>query len=70
MDKHFNLEPPKLRLYQLTETFDAKIAPHVRGAFHDNFPRFLGLGFHRKLVRMRNQQGTDKASKYDGHTVF
>ena len=42
----------------------------IRGAFHDNFPGFLGFGFRRKLVRMKTQQGTDKASEHNGRKVF
>ena len=41
----------------------------VRGSFHDNFPRFSGFVFFRKLARTKNQQGTDKASEHNRHTV-
>ena len=43
---------------------------YIRGSFHDNFPVFSGFGFCRKLVRTKNQQGTEKASKNNGRTVF
>ena len=42
----------------------------VQGAFHDNFPRFLGFGFCRKLVSTKTQQGTYKERKHIGRTVF
>ena len=42
----------------------------IRGAFHDNFPGFSGFGFRRKLASTKTQQGTDKASEHNGHTVF
>ena len=35
LDKEFNVEPPKLRLYQSTKTFAAKIAPHISSALRD-----------------------------------
>ena len=38
---------------------------YLRGAFHDNLPRFSFFIFGRKLVRTKNQQGTDKASKHN-----
>ena len=40
------------------------------GAFHDIFPRFSVFIFCRKLARMKNQQGTDKAREHEGQTVF
>ena len=42
----------------------------IRGAFHDNFPGFLCFGFRRKIARTKTQQGTDKASKHNGRTLF
>ena len=35
MDKQFNLEPPKLRLHQLTKRLDAKIVPHISSLLRD-----------------------------------
>ena len=42
----------------------------VQGAIHDNFTRFWGFIFCRKLVRTKTWQGTDKAIKYNRRTVF
>ena len=44
--------------------------PVFGGAFHDIPPRFSGFGFHRKLIRTKTQQGTDKARKNNGCKVF
>ena len=41
LDKKFNLEPPKLRLYQLTK----KIAPHISYALRD-----LGVIFDKYIL--------------------
>ena len=38
----------------------------LRGAFHDNFPGFLGFIFFRKLAVHKTRQGTDKAIKHNG----
>ena len=35
LGKEFNLEPPKLRLYQLTKNISAEIAPHISSALRD-----------------------------------
>ena len=35
MDKQFNLEPPKLRLYQLIKNIAAEIVPHIYSALID-----------------------------------
>ena len=43
LDKHFNLELPKLRLYQLTKNLSAKIAPHISSSQRD-----LGMIFDKK----------------------
>ena len=45
MDKKFNLEPPKLRLYQLTKKLAAKIAPHVYSDL-----RVLGVIFDTSIL--------------------
>ena len=45
MDKQFNLEPPKLRLYQLTKIIAAKIAPHISSALRD-----LGVIFDKSVL--------------------
>ena len=45
MDKQFNLEPPKLRLYQLTKNLAAKIAPHISSALRD-----LDLIFDKSIL--------------------
>ena len=42
----------------------------IRGAFYDSFPGFLGSGFRKKLPHTKTQQGTDKAIKHNGYTVF
>ena len=44
--------------------------PHIRGALQDNFPGFLGFGFHRKLASAKTQQYTDKLSERNVRTVF
>ena len=43
---------------------------HIQGAFHNNFPGFSGLGFRRKLARIKTQQGKDKASEHNGRAVI
>ena len=44
LDKEFNLEPPKLRLYQLTKNVSANIAPRISSALKDlQLGRFLLL---------------------------
>ena len=35
MDRDFNLEPKKLRLYQIKKYIAAKIAPHIYSALRD-----------------------------------
>ena len=40
------------------------------GAFHKNFPGLSGFGFCRKLASTIFQQGTEKASEHNRHTVF
>ena len=45
LDKQFNLEPPTLRLYQLTKTLDAKIALHISSAL-----RYLGVIFDKSVL--------------------
>ena len=35
LDKELNLEPPKLRLYQLTKYITADIAPHISSSLRD-----------------------------------
>ena len=45
MYKQFNLEPPKLRLYQLTKNLTAKIAPHISSALRD-----LGVIFDQSIL--------------------
>ena len=45
MDKGFNFEPPKLRLYQLTKNIAANIAPHIPSAFRD-----LGVIFDKSIL--------------------
>ena len=35
MNKDLNLEPPKLRLYQLPKHLAAEIAPHISSALRD-----------------------------------
>ena len=42
MDKYYNLEPPKLRLYKLTTKLADKIAPHISSALID-----LGMIFDK-----------------------
>ena len=42
----------------------------MQGAFHDKFPGFLGFRFRRKLVHTKTQQGIDKVSEHNRHTVF
>ena len=44
MYKKYNLEPPKLRLYQLTQNIATKIAPHIFSAMMD-----LGMIFHKYI---------------------
>ena len=44
MDKQFNLEPPKLRLYQLTKHLAANILPHISSALRD-----LGVIFDKYI---------------------
>ena len=44
--------------------------PSVCCAFHNSFPMFLGFGYLRKLVRTKNQQGTEKSSEHNGRAVF
>ena len=43
--KQFNLEPPKLRLYQLTKNLAVKILPHVSYAL-----RYLGVIFDKYII--------------------
>ena len=45
MDKCFNLEPPKLRLHQLTKMLADTIAPHISSALRD-----LGLIFDKSIL--------------------
>ena len=45
LDKQFNLEPPKLRLCQITKKLDAKIAPHISSALRD-----LGVIFYKSIL--------------------
>ena len=45
MDKHFNLEPPMLRLYQLTKNIAAKIESHISSAL-----RYLGAIFDKCIL--------------------
>ena len=45
LEKKFNLEPPKLRLYQLTKKLAAKIAPHISSAM-----RGLGVVFDKSIL--------------------
>ena len=44
LDKEFNLEPPKLRLYELTKKLAAKIAPHISSSLRD-----LGVIFDKSI---------------------
>ena len=45
MDKYFNLEPPTLRLYQLTKHLADNIAPHIASALRD-----LGVIFDKYIL--------------------
>ena len=45
LEKQFNLEPPKLRLYQMTKALAAKIAPHVSSALRD-----LSVNFDKSIL--------------------
>ena len=45
LGKQFNLEPPKLQLYQLTKNPDANIAPHIYSALRD-----LGVIFDKSIL--------------------
>ena len=43
---------------------------YIQGAFHSNFPRFLGFGFRRKPACTKTKKGIDKASKHNRATLF
>ena len=45
MDKKINLEPPKLRLYQLTKNLASKIASHISSDLRD-----LGVIFDKPIL--------------------
>ena len=45
MDKQFNLEPPNLRLYQLTKTLAANILPRISSELRD-----LGVIFDKFIL--------------------
>ena len=45
LDKYFNLELPKLRMYQVTKTLAADIAPHISYAL-----RYLIVVFEKYLL--------------------
>ena len=45
LDQQFNLEPTKLRLYQITQNITAKIAPHISSALRD-----LGMIFDKYIL--------------------
>ena len=49
LDKKFNLEPPKLRLYQLTENLAANIVPHISYDLID-----LGVIFDKYILSRSN----------------
>ena len=57
LDKQFNLEPPNLRLYQLTKNLAAKVAPHISSAWRD-----LGVIFDKSILsRSPMLKGADRA---------
>ena len=59
--KQFNLEPPKLRLYQLTKNIPAKIASHIYSALRD-----LGVIFNKSILyRSPILAGADRAGTED-----
>ena len=66
---HFS-ESSTARVPSQGSSSSTKMYCSLQDAFHDNFPGFSGVGFCTKLVRMKTQQGTDKASKHNWHTVF
>ena len=45
-------------------------ALRIQGEFQNKFPGFSGIGFCKKLARMKTQQSTEKSSKHSSCTVF
>ena len=61
LDKEFNLEPPKLCLYQLTKNIADKIAPHISSALRD-----LGVIFDEYILYINPKlAGSDSAGTED-----
>ena len=56
-DKYFNLEPPKLRLYQLTKMLAAEIAPHVYSVLRE----LCVISYRYILSRSPILSGVDRA---------
>ena len=50
LDKNINLEPPKLRLYQLTKNIAAKIEPHIYSTLRDLRVIFDKCLLYRSLI--------------------
>ena len=56
-DKQFNLEPPKLRMYQVTKKVASKIAPHIYSDL-----RYLGVIFDKAVSSVSTiLAGADRA---------
>ena len=57
LDKQFNLEPPKLLMYQLTKIISVEIAPHISSALRD-----IGVIFDKYILsRSPVVVGVDRA---------
>ena len=62
---HQNSPYPRIHTTRLSSTYC-----HIRGALHNNVPRFLGFRFCRKLTHTKTQQGTYKSSEHNRHTFL